>query len=80
MQLSSELQFIKDMLGLSFKSNHSRIEVNYPPLWDHVNWDEFIRLATYHGVGGLLFYWLRKLKLEGSLPYDLIIAELRSSC
>jgi len=68
MQLSSELQFIKDMLGLSFKSNHSRIEVNYPPLWDHVNWDEFIRLATYHGVGGLLFYWLRKLKLEGSLP------------
>ena len=59
------------MLGLSFKPNHSHIEVNPLPPWDQINWDEFIRLATYHGVGGLLFYWLRKMKLESSLPGDI---------
>ena len=70
MRLSPELQFISNVLRSSLKPNHSHIEVNSPPLWDHISWDEFIRLATYHGVGGLLFYWLKKLKLESSLPRD----------
>ena len=70
MWLSPELQFISNILSLSLKPGHSHIEVNLLPPWDHINWDEFIHLVTYHGVGGLLFYWLRKLKLESSLPRD----------
>jgi len=70
MRLSPEMQFISDMLALSFKSDNSHVEANPLPLSGHVNWDEFIRLVTYHGVGGLLFYWLRKLKLENSLLRD----------
>jgi hypothetical protein len=71
MRLSPELQFISNILGSSLKPNHSHIEANSLPLWDHINWDEFTPLVTYHGVGGLLFYWLRKLKLERSLPRDI---------
>jgi len=68
MRLSPELQLISNILGSSLKPNHSHIEVNSLPLWEYINWDEFIPLVTYHGVGGLLFYWLRKLKLEINLP------------
>lgn len=71
MRQSPELQFISNILGLSLKRNHSRIKVNSLPLWDHINWDEFVPLVAYHGVGGLLFYWTRKLKRESSLPRDI---------
>ena len=70
MRLSPELQFISNILGLSLRPNHSHIEVNSLRPWDQINRDEFIRLVTYHGVGGLLFYWLRKMKLGSSLPRD----------
>jgi hypothetical protein len=69
-RLSSELQFISDILRSSLKPNHSHDKVNSFSVGDHISWDEFIPLATYHGVGGLLLYWLRKLKLESSLPSD----------
>ncbi|MFX1552333.1 MAG: nucleotidyltransferase family protein [Promethearchaeota archaeon] len=36
----------------------------------HVNWHNFIPLASYHGVGGLLLYWLKRLGLESNLPTD----------
>jgi hypothetical protein len=36
----------------------------------HLNWDNFISLANYHGVGGLLLYWLKRLRLESNLPTD----------
>jgi hypothetical protein len=36
----------------------------------HLNWDTFISLASSHGVGGLLLYWLRRMGLEGNLPTD----------
>ena len=70
MQLSPEGQFISNILGLSLEPNDSHIEVNSLPFWDHINWNRFIPLVTHHGVGGLLFYWIRKLKLENTLPLD----------
>jgi len=36
----------------------------------HLNWDKFIPLASYHGVGGLLLYWLKRLGLDSNLPTD----------
>jgi hypothetical protein len=68
MRQSPELQFISNVLGLSLKPNHSPIEPN--PLLGHLNWEKFIPLASYHGVGGLLLYWLKRLGLEGNLPTD----------
>jgi len=70
MSRSPELQFISDTLALSFKPNQSDVEVNSLPLSDHIDWDEFIPLANHHRVGGLLFYWIRKLKFESRLPRD----------
>ena len=70
MQLSPELQFISNILRSSLRPNSSHSEVRSLSLWDHIDWDEFISLATYHGVVGLLLYWLRKLKNESSLPHD----------
>jgi hypothetical protein len=67
---SPELNFISDVLGLSLKPNHSHIEVHSLPFGDHVNWDEVIPLVNHHRVGGLLFYWIRKLKFESRLPRD----------
>jgi hypothetical protein len=67
---SPELNFVSDVLGLSLKPTQSNIEAHSLPFGDQINWEEFIRLATYHGVAGLLLYWMKKLKLESSLPRD----------
>ena len=69
MQLSPEGQFVTNILGLSLKSNDSHIKGNISPVGE-INWDRFIPLVNYHGVGGVLFYWVRKLGLEKSLPLD----------
>ena len=68
MRLFAELQFILNILALSLKPNHAHIEPN--PILGHLNWDKFISLASYHGVGGLLLYWLKRLTLESNLPTD----------
>lgn len=68
MQQSPELQFISNILALSLKPHHSHSEPN--PMLNHLNWDEFTRLASYHGVGGLLLYWLKRLGVESNLPVD----------
>lgn len=70
MRLSPELQFVTNILGLSLKTNHAHIEVNAAVHLDHINWDELIQMVNHHRVGGLLFYWRRKLKLENRLPRD----------
>ena len=70
MRPSPELNFISDVLGLSLKPTQSNIEAHSLPFGDHINWDEVIRLATYHGVAGLLLYWMKKLKLETNIPRD----------
>lgn len=36
----------------------------------HLNWHKFMPLASYHGVGGLVLYWLKRLGLESNLPTD----------
>jgi hypothetical protein len=68
MRQSPELQFMSNILGLSLKPNHSHIEPN--PMLDYLNWDKFIPLVSYHGIGGLLLYWLRRLGFESNLPTD----------
>ncbi|MFX0201493.1 MAG: nucleotidyltransferase family protein [Candidatus Hodarchaeota archaeon] len=68
MRLSPELQFISNILALSLKPSHSHIAPN--PILGHLNWDEFMLLASYHGVGGLLLYWLKRLGLVSNLPTD----------
>lgn len=67
-QLSPELRFISKILRLSLRANHCHSEVRSLRLWDHINWDRLVPLATYHGVVGLLFYCLRELGLEKTLP------------
>ncbi len=69
MRLSPEGQFISDILGLSLQSNSSLIEGAFSPV-GFINWDKFIPLVTHHGLGGLLFFWIRKLKLEKTIPLD----------
>ena len=68
MRLFAEFQFISNILRLSLKPNHSHVEPN--PMLGHLNWDKFIPLASYHGVGGLLLYWLKRLGLDSNLPTD----------
>ena len=69
MRLSAEGQLISNILGLSLKPNDSLIEGTISPV-DSINWDAFIPLVTHHGLGGLLFYWIRKLKLGKAIPLD----------
>jgi len=69
MRLSRELQFISNILGSSLKPKRFHIEGNILAV-GHVNWDRFITLVNHHRVGGLLFYWIRKLKLENTVPLD----------
>jgi len=68
MWISPEGQFITNILGLSLKPKNSSVVRDYRSPMDHVNWAEFIPLVTHHGVGGVLFYWIRKLGLGKSLP------------
>jgi hypothetical protein len=70
MRLSPEMSFISDVLTLSLKPTQFNIEVNFLPVMDHINWEGFMPLVIYHGVGRLMFYWLRKLKLNSFLPRD----------
>ncbi len=72
MRLSPELQFISNILGLSLKPDHTHIEGEISPL-GHINWDRFIPLVNHHRVGGLLCYWIRKLKLENTVPLSIEI-------
>ncbi|UCD72021.1 MAG: nucleotidyltransferase family protein, partial [Syntrophobacterales bacterium] len=69
MRLSPEEQFISHVLSLSLKPRDPHSEERIWPR-DGINRDEFIRLVARHGLGGLLFYWLRELKLENTLPLD----------
>jgi hypothetical protein len=64
---SPEMQFISDVLSLSLKPDNFQIEENILPV-GQTKWDEFMPLVKRHRVGGLLFYWVRKLKLKNSLP------------
>jgi len=66
LRLFAELEFISNILALSLRPNHSHSEPN--PMRGHLNWDKFVPLASYHGVGGLVFYWLKRLGLESTLP------------
>jgi hypothetical protein len=68
MRLSPELRFISNILCLSLKPDHTQGEGNIPPV-GHVNWDRFIALVNHHRVGGLLFHWMTKLKLESTVPH-----------
>ena len=70
MRLSPEGQVIANILGLSLKPKNPNIVGNFRSPMDHINWGEFISLVTHHGVGGVLFHWVRKLELEKSLPLD----------
>ncbi|MFX0194942.1 MAG: nucleotidyltransferase family protein [Candidatus Hodarchaeota archaeon] len=70
MRLSPELQFISNTLTASLKDDHSLIEVSAQAVLDHINWNECIQLVIHHGLGGLLFYWLRKLRFKSSVPHD----------
>jgi hypothetical protein len=80
MRQSPEIQFISNILGLSLRPNHSHLEPN--PMLGHLNWDKFIPLASYHGVGGLLHYWLKRLRLESNLPIDVYkdLYDIHESC
>ena len=69
-RLSSELQFILDILRSSLNPSHSHDKANSFSVWDQISWDELIPWASSHGVVGLLLYWLRKLNLESILPSD----------
>ena len=71
MRLSPEGQFITSILGSSLEPKNSSVVGNSrPPMDHHINWGEFIPLVNHHGVGGLLFYWIRKLGLDNSLSPD----------
>ena len=67
MWLSPEEQFISRVLSLSLKPRDRHSEERIWPR-DGINRDGFIPLVAQHGLGGLLFYWLRELKLERTLP------------
>jgi len=68
-RISPERQFILNILGLSLKPDHTHIGRDISPV-GHINWDRFIPLVNHHRVGGLLCYWIRKLKLENTVPLD----------
>ena len=70
MRLSTELQFISNILGSSLKPNHSHTAADPVPHAGHINWKKFMALVAYHGVSGLLLYGLKKSRLESSLPRD----------
>jgi hypothetical protein len=67
-RVSPELQFIFTILGSSLKPSHAPAEADPLPSLGRIEWKGFVPLIAYHGVGGLLLYWLRRLGLENNLP------------
>ncbi len=67
MRLSPELKFISNILGSSLRPNHTPGDGKASPV-KNINWARLIPLTNHHRVGGLLFYWMRNLKLENSVP------------